>query len=57
MKEYEKEARALAKKYGIEIRPLKKEHDFYFDDDKKNGHKRDVYTLLISLFLLNTVLI
>jgi len=48
MKDYEKEAREVAKKYGIEIRPLKKEYDFYFDDDKKNGQRRDVYTILIT---------
>lgn len=48
MSEYEKEAREVAKKYGIEIRPLKKEYDFYFDDDEKKGHKRDIYTLLIT---------
>ena len=48
MNEYEKEAREVAKKYGIEIRPLKKEHGFYFGDDEKNGHLRDIYTLLIT---------
>ena len=48
MNEYEKKAREVAKKYGIEIRPLKKEYNFYFDDDEKNGQRRDVYTLLIT---------
>jgi hypothetical protein len=48
MSEYEKEAREVAKKYGIEIRPLKMEVEFYFDDDEKKGHTRDVYTLLIT---------
>jgi len=48
MKEYEKEAREVAKKYGIEIKPIKKEYDFYFDDDEKKGHKRDIYTLSIT---------